>query len=69
MCTCLCFTFYSGSYFQESRVQIECTEECTSESGSYRESGSDVYVPTPDRDRVGKVSPVDLPNRLCWASF
>ena len=62
----MCVTFCSGSFCQEedleeSRGQIECTEECTSESGFYWESGSDhdsVYVPTPDHARQGKVSPV-----------
>ena len=69
--------FYSVSFCQEddseeSRVQIESTEDCTTESGSYWESGSDdisVYVPTPDYARRGKVSPVDLPNRLCFITL
>ena len=77
MCTCWCVTFYSGSFCQEedseeSRVQIESAENCTSESGSYWQSGSDdnsVYVPTPDCARRGKVSPVDLPNRLCFITL
>ena len=28
-----------------------------------------MYVPTPDRARLGKVSPVDLPNRLCFITL
>ena len=28
-----------------------------------------MYVPTPDRARLGKVSPVDLPNRLCFMTL
>ena len=77
VCVRVCvLLFYSGSFCQEEdseecRVQIESTEDCTSESGSYWESGSDdnsVYVPTPDRAR-GKVSPVDLPNRLCFITL
>ena len=62
--------FYSGSLCQEegseeSRVLIsdgETTEdcsECSSESGCDWESESDeVYLPTPDCARLGKVSPV-----------
>ena len=73
--------FYSGSLCQEegseeSRVLIGCGEatedcsECSSESGSYWESKSDeVYVSTPERARLGKVSPVDLPNRLCFMTL
>ena len=74
--------FYSGSLCQEegseeSRVLIsgggEATEdcsECSSESGCYWESESDeVYVSTPDRARLGEVSPVDLPNRLCFMTL
>ena len=78
LCVRVCvLLFYSGSFCQEedseeSGVQIESTEDCTSESVSYWESGSDdnsVYVPTPDRARLGKVSPVDLPNRLCFITL
>ena len=80
VCVRVCvLLFYSGCFCQEegseeSRVQIESTEDCTSESGSYWESGSDdnsvyMYVPTPDRARLGKVSPVDLPNRLCFITL
>ena len=61
---------------EESRVLIgEATEdcsECSSESGCDWESENDidsVYVPTPDRVRLGKVSPVDLPNRLCFMTL
>ena len=72
--------FYSGSLCQEegseeSRVLIsdgEDCSECSSESGCDWESESDidpVYVPTPDRARLGKVSPVDLPNRLCFMTL
>ena len=53
-------------------------DSVASESDDHWESESEtsdddsVYVPTPDRLRLGKASPIDLPNKLCfitWASF